>query len=103
MSVVAKASGSIFQHRGHGVWVPAFAGTTMEWLLPHSRPASGCELLLGRQRLLHAQFVARQFADRRAWQFVDEIERHRKFMLAELAGEEGAQIFQRDRLCFRAQ
>jgi hypothetical protein len=28
MLVVAKATGPIFHYYGHGVWVPAFAGTT---------------------------------------------------------------------------
>ncbi len=39
-----------------------------------------------------AQFVARQFSDRRARQFIDELDRDRQFVLAELAGEEGAQF-----------
>ncbi len=53
--------------------------------------------------LLVAQFVAREFADRRARQFVDEIERRRNFVLAELAGEECLELVQRERIGAGAQ
>src|SRR5947207_14936228 len=39
-----------------------------------------------RRRLLQTKFMARKFADRRARQFVDEIDRRGNFVLAELAG-----------------
>ena len=53
--------------------------------------------LLRWRRLPVAQFVAREFADRGARQFVDEIERRRNFVLAELAGEERLQFVERER------
>src|SRR5450631_4954073 len=49
------------------------------------------------QRELIAQFVARELADRRPRQVVDEIERRGNFVLAELAGEENLEFFQRER------
>ena len=60
---------------------------------PRSHTASRCELrLLRRRRLLVAQFVAREFADRRARQFLDEFQRGRNLVLAELAGKERLQF-----------
>ena len=54
--------------------------------------------LLRRRRLLLAQFVAREFADRGARQFVDEFERGGNFVLAEFSREKGLQLIQRERL-----
>jgi hypothetical protein len=60
MLVVAKAIGTIFHYERHGVWVPAFAGTTLK----ESRAASRGELLrFKRGGLLIAQFMARELAD----------------------------------------
>ena len=56
-----------------------------------------------RRLLLLAQLVAREFADRRARQFVDEFHRLGQFVLAELAGKEGAQVLGRERLFAGAQ
>src|SRR5262249_32219005 len=60
------------------------------------------DLLSGR-RLLLAQFMARQFADRRARQFLDELDRRRKLVLAELSGQERAQVIERKGSCALAQ
>src|SRR3982074_1310840 len=98
MFVGEEATGCMFPHQERGVWVPAFAGTTVEFLARRSRAASRGELLLFRRRGLPlAQFVAREFSDRRPGQFVDEFERGRNLVLAELAGEERLQFFQRER------
>src|ERR1700738_2002857 len=72
--------------------------TELRW----SRTASRCELLLlGLRGLLQgqliAQFVTRELADRGPRQVVDEIERCGNFVLAELAGEESFEFFQRER------
>ena len=50
------------------------------------------DLLFGleRRRLPVAQFVAREFADRRPRQFIDEIQRRRNFVLAELVQRQRA-------------
>jgi hypothetical protein len=34
--MVRKPANSAFHNRRHGVWVPAFAGTTMEFLTVHA-------------------------------------------------------------------
>src|ERR1700752_2847387 len=64
-------------------------------------------LLLGprglRSRLRLAQFMARQLAYRRARQFLDELDRCRQLVLAELAGQESAQLVHGERRSSRAQ
>src|SRR6266700_3767021 len=55
------------------------------------------------RRLLLTQFVAREFSDRGARQRLDEFERDGQFVLAELAGQMGAQLVQRERVSALAQ
>src|SRR5205814_1470140 len=56
-----------------------------------------------RRRLSLAQFVARQLADRGARQFLDELDGRWQLVLAELAGEEGAEFIDGERRRARAQ
>src|SRR5258708_37358701 len=93
--VASKASEPGIHNHDWGLWIPglrqaAHPGMTAFRDLRHpSRATSRGHLhRLRRGRLPVAQFVAREFADRRARQLVDEFDRGRNLVLAELAGEE---------------